>query len=166
MGLVDILKSLDITPDGIIGHSVGELACAYADGCFTVEETLLTMYWRSQVLTSIEVPAGAMVAVGLSWEETQKRLPTGVIAACHNSVDSVTISGPKDITLKFAETLRAEGIFAKPVDSLGYAFHSPYLHKLIPALRPYYSKVTMNYFCKVYVQVFQINIYKSSGVFL
>lgn len=142
MGLVDILSSLGIKPDGIIGHSVGELACAYADGCFTLEETLLTMYWRSRILTQVDIIPGAMVAVGLSWEETKKRLPEGVIAACHNSADSVTISGPKELTLKFAETLQKEGIFAKPVDSLGYAFHSPYLQKLIPALKPYYTKVT------------------------
>lgn len=141
MGLVDILHSIGIEPDGIIGHSVGELACAYADGCFTMEQTLLIMYWRSRALSEIEVPAGAMVAVGLSWEETQKRLPEGVIAACHNSADSVTISGLKDITLKFAETLKQEGIFARPVDSMGYAFHSPYIQKLIPALETYYSKV-------------------------
>ncbi|XP_050064418.1 fatty acid synthase-like [Aphis gossypii] len=144
IGLVDILHSLGINPDGIIGHSVGELACAYADGCFTLEEALLTMYWRSKILTQIDVPPGAMVAVGLSWEETQKRLPEGILAACHNSADSVTISGPKDITLKFAETLRQEGIFAKPVDSMGYAFHSPYLKDLIPALRPYYEKIMAN----------------------
>lgn len=99
------------------------------------------MYWRSKVLTQLDVPTGAMVAVGLSWEEIQKRLPEGVIAACHNSADSVTISGLKDITLKFAETLRQEGIFAKPVDSLGYAFHSSYLQQLLPALKPYYEKV-------------------------
>ncbi|XP_050531344.1 fatty acid synthase-like [Daktulosphaira vitifoliae] len=144
MGLTDILSSLGIIPDGIIGHSVGELACAYADGCFTVEQTLMTMYWRSRVLMEIDIIPGAMVAVGLSWEETIKRLPEGIIAACHNSADSVTISGPKDITLKFAETLQNEGIFAKPVDSLGYAFHSPYLQKLIPALKPYYSKIMTN----------------------
>ncbi|XP_026810325.1 fatty acid synthase-like [Rhopalosiphum maidis] len=144
IGLVDILHSLGINPDGIIGHSVGELACAYADGCFTLKEALLTMYWRSKILTQIDVPAGAMVAVGLSWEETQKRLPEGILAACHNSADSVTISGPKDITLKFAETLRQEGIFAKPVDSMEYAFHSPYLDELIPALKPYYEKIMAN----------------------
>jgi len=138
---VDILRSLGINPDGIIGHSVGELACAYTDGCFTLQEAIMTMYWRSKILTQIDVPAGAMVAVGLSWEEIQKRLPIGIIAACHNSADSVTISGPKDVTLKFAETLRQEGIFAKPVDSMGYAFHSPYLQELIPLLKPYYDKV-------------------------
>lgn len=89
----------------------------------------------------MDIIPGAMVAVGLSWEEIQKRLPDGIIAACHNSADSVTISGPKDITLKFTETLKQEGIFAKPVDSMGYAFHSPYLQKLLPVLKPYYAKV-------------------------
>jgi len=108
-----------------------------------LEEALMTMYWRSKILTQIDVPAGAMVAVGLSWEEIQKRLPDGIIAACHNSADSVTISGPKDVTLKFAETLRQEGIFAKPVDSMGYAFHSPYLPGFISSLKPYYKKVSL-----------------------
>jgi len=92
-------------------------------------------------LSKIDVPVGAMVAVGLPWEDIQKRVPEGVILACYNSADSVTISGLKDVTLKFAETLRQEGIFAKPVNSLGYAFHSPYIQQLLPALKPYYSKV-------------------------
>lgn len=97
-----------------------------------------------------------MVAVGLSWEETKKKLPQGIVAACHNSADSVTISGPRDITLKFAETLKQEGIFAKPVDSLGYAFHSSYLDKLTPALKPYYEKVRKKKI-QIYVK-FYINI--------
>lgn len=143
MGLVEILRSIGITPDGIIGHSVGELACAYADGCFTLEETLMTMYWRSRVFTEINVPAGAMVVVGLSWEEINKRLPDGIIAACYNSADNVTISGLRDATLKFAETLKKEGIFVRSVDSLGFAFHSPYIQKLIPELKPYYAKVVL-----------------------
>lgn len=39
-----------ITPDGIVGHSVGELGCAYADGSFTAEEVILAAYWRGMVL--------------------------------------------------------------------------------------------------------------------
>ncbi|KAG5684243.1 hypothetical protein PVAND_013480 [Polypedilum vanderplanki] len=34
IALTDILKSLGIEPDYIIGHSVGELGCAYADNLF------------------------------------------------------------------------------------------------------------------------------------
>lgn len=46
IGLVDIFKMLGIVPDHIIGYSIGELGCAYADGCFTAEEMILTAYTR------------------------------------------------------------------------------------------------------------------------
>lgn len=39
-----------ITPDGIVGHSVGELGCAFADGSFTAKEVILAAYWRGEVL--------------------------------------------------------------------------------------------------------------------
>lgn len=32
---------------------------------------------------------------GLSWEECRQRCPPGVVPACHNSKDTVTISGPQ-----------------------------------------------------------------------
>jgi len=44
------MKGLDIIPDLIIGHSFGEIACAYADGCLTTREALLLSYFRG-VLT-------------------------------------------------------------------------------------------------------------------
>ncbi|CAG2172646.1 unnamed protein product, partial [Oppiella nova] len=31
IALVDVLEALNIKPDGIVGHSIGELVCAYAD---------------------------------------------------------------------------------------------------------------------------------------
>lgn len=46
IALVDCLRQAGIEADGIIGHSVGELGCAYADNCFTAEETLLAAYYR------------------------------------------------------------------------------------------------------------------------
>jgi malonyl CoA-acyl carrier protein transacylase len=32
---------MGVNPDGIVGHSVGELGCGYADGSLTAEETVL-----------------------------------------------------------------------------------------------------------------------------
>ena len=40
--------------------------------------------------------SGAMAAVGLTWEEAQAQCPEGVVPACHNAKDSVTISGDTD----------------------------------------------------------------------
>jgi len=59
-----VLKSLDITPDGIIGHSVGELGCAYADGCFTAEEMILAAYARGRASLETDFIPGMMAAIG------------------------------------------------------------------------------------------------------
>lgn len=64
MALIDVLNALEITPDGIIGHSVGEIACAYADGCLTAEETVLGSYYRGQVCTSLKFDDGLMAVIG------------------------------------------------------------------------------------------------------
>lgn len=37
----------------------------------------------------------AILLAGLSWEECKQRCPSGVVPACHNSEDTVTISGPQ-----------------------------------------------------------------------
>lgn len=63
-------------------------------------------------------------------EETQKRVPEGVVAACHNGADSVTISGDAEQVEKFVEELKQEEIFAKMVDSSGIPFHSPQMLKV------------------------------------
>lgn len=48
MALVDVLKIAGIQPDGMIGHSVGELCCAYADEAFTAEQTILAAFLRGK----------------------------------------------------------------------------------------------------------------------
>lgn len=63
--MVDILTSLGIRPDGIVGHSVGELGCAYADGGLTAAEAVLAAYWRGKCIQTAELPPGGMAAVGM-----------------------------------------------------------------------------------------------------
>ncbi|OTF83995.1 hypothetical protein BLA29_012262, partial [Euroglyphus maynei] len=50
IALYDLLKSLQLPISGYIGHSFGEIACAYADGCLTAEQALLTSYWRGKTV--------------------------------------------------------------------------------------------------------------------
>lgn len=64
IGLVEVLKALEITPDGILGHSLGELGCAFADGCSTLEETILSAYARGRASVETEFIHGKMAAVG------------------------------------------------------------------------------------------------------
>jgi len=48
IGLVDVLRAVDIEPDGIVGHSVGKLGCGYLDVLFTAEQMVLAAYYRGR----------------------------------------------------------------------------------------------------------------------
>jgi fatty acid synthase len=61
---VDVLKAVGIEPDGIVGHSMGELGCAYADGCFTAEQTVFAAYYHGRAFLETDLINGLMAAVG------------------------------------------------------------------------------------------------------
>lgn len=62
------MKKLNIVPDLILGHSAGEMGCAYADGCITVEQAVLGSYARGIASTSTKTIRGMMAAVGeIEW---------------------------------------------------------------------------------------------------
>lgn len=144
VALVDVLTYLGIQPDGIVGHSVGELGCAYADGTFTPEQTVLAAYWRGKTIMDSNLQLGAMAAVGLSWEEIAARCPPDVTPACNNASDSVTISGPIESLKKFTEELKKDDIFVKIVNSSGVAFHSKYVAPVGQKLRTMLEKIIPN----------------------
>ncbi|KAI1292128.1 Fatty acid synthase [Halotydeus destructor] len=141
IALIDLMRALEIEPDGIIGHSAGELGCGYADGCLTLEQTIMAAYWRGKCTEEAELPRGQMAAVGLTLQECLERCPEGVVPACHNSEDSVTISGPYEITNEFVAKLQSENIFARLVDSGGQAFHTQLISPLVPSLTKRLSEV-------------------------
>ncbi|KJH41745.1 acyl transferase domain protein [Dictyocaulus viviparus] len=130
IALTDLLFSLGVTPDGIIGHSTGEMGCGYADGGITREQTMRLAYHRGTTMMKHKEIKGGMAAVGLTWEEAHAQCPDGVVPACHNGADSVTVSGDGDKVLQFCEQLKEKGIFAKAVDSSGIPFHSPMMARV------------------------------------
>lgn len=138
---IDMLRAMKLEPDGIVGHSVGELACGYADSSLSHEEAVLAAYWRGRCIKEAKLPPGGMAAVGLTWEECKQQCPQGVVPACHNSEDTVTISGPQASVSEFVAKLKSEGVFAKEVQSAGVAFHSYYMASIAPALLSALKKV-------------------------
>uniref|UniRef100_G3NC33 Fatty acid synthase n=1 Tax=Gasterosteus aculeatus TaxID=69293 RepID=G3NC33_GASAC len=138
---IDLLTKLGLRPDGIVGHSVGELACGYADGSLSHAEAVLAAYWRGRCIKEANLPPGGMAAVGLTWEECTAQCPVGVVPACHNSEDTVTISGPQEAISTYVSKLKEQGVFAKEVRSAGVAFHSHYMASIAPTLLAALKKV-------------------------
>ena len=98
IGLVDLLREeYGITPGGVLGHSAGEIACGYGDGCFTREQCVLVAYHRGRMCPEHNISGGLMAAVGLGVEEAEARLAKhgqpGCVVGCDNSPNSVTLSG-------------------------------------------------------------------------
>lgn len=55
IGLTNILFDLGYSePDYIIGHSMGEIACSYADGCLTERQCIHISYIRSQLVELVD----------------------------------------------------------------------------------------------------------------
>jgi len=79
-------------PDKIIGYSIGELGCAYADGCITAEQMILSAYLRG--LESIETKvtySHSIAVVNLDYED-KDRCSSDIKMACHNAANSSTIN--------------------------------------------------------------------------
>lgn len=144
IALVDLLRMLDLQPDFIIGHSLGEVGCAYADGCATAEQTILASYYRGKVSTDMKTVRGSMAAVGLGFKDIKRILPSSIVAACHNSHDSTTISGPLEDVTEFVEGVKAKSVFAREVPCSNIAFHSRYIEHFGPELMKYLKKLIPN----------------------
>ena len=130
IALTDVLKAIGLEPDFVIGHSVGELGCAYADGCFTVEEAMMASYSRGIASAEATTIAGAMAAVGMNHKDVKKILPHDIDIACHNSLDSTTISGPADSVRAFIQDLSFQEVFAREVACSGIPLHSRYIKEM------------------------------------
>lgn len=134
VAIVDVLRALNLQCDHIIGHSVGELGCAYADGALTAEQMVLCAYSRGLVSLQTPVIRGSMAAVGLSYKQIKNMLPPSIEVACHNGPDSATISGPDTDVAAFVAELKGRGVFAKEVQCSNIAYHSKYIAEMGPAL--------------------------------
>lgn len=143
IAIVDMLRELDIKPDYIIGHSVGELGCAYADGCLTDEEMILCAYSRGMASLETEVIFGSMAAIGMGYQDIRTMLPQGIEVACRNGPDSCTISGPAELVAKFVEQLKEKNVFAREVPCSNIAYHSKYIAKMGPNLLTRLKKVIL-----------------------
>ena len=80
---------------------------------------------------------------GLTWKEALSQCPEGIVPACHNSQNTVTISGPTEKIRQFVTEMKEKEIFAREVNSSGVAFHSPCMMKVAPKLKEILSKVCL-----------------------
>ena len=134
VALVDLLRSWNLSPVAVAGHSSGEISAAYCIGALSREDSWKIAYHRgvlsSQMKTIAPELKGAMMAVGSSPAEAEKwigKVTEGeVVVACVNSPSSVTLSGDEVAIDQLQKMLDAERIFARKL-KIDTAYHSPHM---------------------------------------
>jgi 1-acyl-sn-glycerol-3-phosphate acyltransferase len=115
VALTELLASWGIEPDGVLGHSAGEMAAAYAAGALSLDDAALVTYHRSRLQAPM-AGRGKMLAVGVDEEEAQKLLAPydgRVELAAVNAPESVTLTGDAEILGQLLAALTERQVFAR-----------------------------------------------------
>ena len=124
--LTVILREQGVVPDFTVGHSVGEIAAAWAAGSLTRDEAVRVICARSAA-QSLTRGTGRMAAIAMSEEKLRSLLAahglTAIEIAGINSPQNLTVSGPLVSLEQLSPIVRAEGAAFRLLD-LDYAFHS------------------------------------------
>lgn len=137
VGITQRLRKEGITAEIVTGHSVGEIAAAWASGALTLQDAVKVIYYRShhQGLTKGQ---GQMTAVGIAEQDLTKILSEARYASLSlagiNSPRGCTLAGPESSLEVLEEELCKKEIPFKRLD-LDYAFHSPVMDGIESGIR-------------------------------
>ncbi|KAL6257917.1 hypothetical protein P5V15_011516 [Pogonomyrmex californicus] len=115
IGLVDLLTSIGIIADYVIGHSAGELGCAYADKCLTMEQTILSAYFIGVACTDKEIIRSSMAIINFDYDCLKNICPTDIEIICCNNQYNNVVSGPTKSLQEFMTKLRDNDIYVKEI---------------------------------------------------
>ncbi|MEY9890107.1 acyl transferase domain-containing protein [Catenulispora sp. MAP5-51] len=136
VALYRLAESHGLTPDLLIGHSVGELSAAHLAGVWSLADAVKLVTARGRLMQQA-VPGGAMFAVEAGAEEVLPLL-TGhggdVCLAAVNSPRSTVIAGDREQAQLVAERLRENGRRVKEL-MVSHAFHSPHMEPVLDEFR-------------------------------
>jgi len=136
VGLTELLRAWGVVPWAVVGHSVGEVASAWASGALSLDHALLVSYQRSRVQQTA-AGRGTMLAASLSVEDAVDVVQASggeVSLAAVNSPVSVTLAGNAEALRRIEVMLQTRGTFSRLLH-VDVAYHSHQMDPLEAELR-------------------------------
>ncbi|MCS7029708.1 MAG: ACP S-malonyltransferase [Bacteroidia bacterium] len=157
---VILAEVLEIQPDMVAGHSLGEFSALVVSKVFSFEEGLRLVSLRAQAMQqACDVEPSTMAAIlGLSDEKVEEICrsitDTIVVPANYNSPGQLVISGTIKGVEKAIELCKAAGAKRAVQLPVSGAFHSPLMESARAQLAQAIEKTTFNApICPVYQNV-------------
>ena len=126
-GDADESRNLEVRPDVVAGHSLGEYSAAYAADCFEFETGLWLVAQRDRFLAEAakECPGGMVAILKADPAEVEKALGEsgGPVVANYNSPRQTVVSGLRDALGDAVSRVRGRKV---PLN-VSFAAHSPYV---------------------------------------
>ncbi|MDL2267353.1 acyltransferase domain-containing protein [Desulfovibrio sp. OttesenSCG-928-G15] len=125
VAVVETLKANGLRPQGVTGHSVGEVAAAWASGALSLKDAVLVIHHRSRLQGKLK-NKGTMAVVEVSPEKAEALLaPFGgaVEITAINTDNSITVAGPNAALKSFIEQCKAKRLSTKML-AIAYPFHT------------------------------------------
>ncbi|KAK7041958.1 hypothetical protein VNI00_008940 [Paramarasmius palmivorus] len=143
LALYDLLSSLGIRPDIVIGHSAGETAVLHACGSATKAMAVELSIIRGQTFTSVEHLGGTMAALSCSAREAQSLIDLALVSAsnevveiaCYNSPTDTAIAGHRSAVELVVKAAQEQGILARIIRT-----QVPIHSSMMEACRAEYSR--------------------------
>ncbi|WP_367865339.1 amino acid adenylation domain-containing protein [Pedobacter sp. WC2423] len=138
-----LLMSWGIRPDKMIGHSVGEYVAACLSGVFSLEDSLLLVSKRGELMQG--APVGDMLSIGIAEEELKDYLflAPQVCLAAHNSSSQCVVSGSREQIAEFKKIIELAG-YSSRILHTSHAFHSHLMDGILDEFKAVLDKVKIN----------------------
>ncbi|EGR2301715.1 acyltransferase domain-containing protein [Vibrio parahaemolyticus] len=117
------LQQMNVVPNVVMGHSIGELVAATVAGVFDLASAIQIVLKRAQLMQSM--PAGSMVSITASQDEAESIIAPyeDVSIAAINTGDTCILSGPEASIESLLRICALQGIDTRQLHT-SHAFHS------------------------------------------
>lgn len=139
--LSKLLMKWGITPNTMIGHSLGEYVAACISGVFSFEDALRIVSKRGKLMGALE--KGSMVAIGASVTDIKDLLVDGLSVAAVNTSDSCVVSGEPNKIEALVEKLSAKGVQSSQLKT-SHAFHSAMMDEMLVSFEDELSNISFS----------------------
>ncbi|MFB7086533.1 SDR family NAD(P)-dependent oxidoreductase [Streptomyces sp. NPDC056296] len=132
-----------LTPDYLLGHSVGEVTAAHLSGVLDLPEAAVLVAERGRLMQAAR-EGGTMAAIEAAEDEVRAALePYGgrVAVAGVNSPRATVVSGDADTVDEVADLFRRQGARTRRLP-VSHAFHSPHMDEILDEFRAVAAELT------------------------